>query len=439
MAKKKNTPRTTPSQDTAPCQVDQRVILMEERIASLQLEVRKDDYSILDLSRDFPDDEAIQKLAETIRWAGGVRCPRCGSADISKVPNNNPMPYHCRDCRRSQRTKRYFSVITGTPMGSSGLSWQETLSLIYFIAAQHDGISAPQLALYGGVDQTSALDFRHRLQTALPDGGCHQFSGPSEFDESYLGGSESNRHKKDRRGIRGRQGKFCVLGAVDRDTRHVRLTVAEHADRKTLTAFVRGTSKPFSVIYSDGYCVYQNISGFWHEWVNHGAGEFVRGDVHINNVESLFNSVDRALYPLRGISKEHLPGHLREIQWLRNLSDRPVLVRMAVFLSFLLGVETPATDSTIHRPPGERIQPKVPASPIEETEAEVNGQGPSGENDVGATLLHEADLRKPTTYPLRKNATKAKRQRPPSRNNARAVPPGENDRPVQMQLPGLEL
>ena len=161
--------------------------------------------------------------------------------------------------------------------------------------------------------------------------------------------------------------------------------------------------------------------------------------MHINNVESLFNSVDRALYPLRGISKEHLPGHLREIQWLRNLSDRPVLVRMAVFLSFLLGVETPTTDSTIHRPPGERIQPKMPASPIEKTEAEVNGQGPSGKNDVGATLLHEADLRKPTTYPLRKNASKAKRQRPPSRNNARAVPPGENDRPVQMQLPGLEL
>ena len=439
MAKKKNTPRTTPSQDTAPCQVNQRVNLMEERIASFHLEVRKDDYSILDLHHDFPDDEAIQKLAEMIRWAGRVRCPRCGSADVSKVPNNNPMPYHCRDCRRSRRTRRYFSVITGTPLGSSGLSWQGILSLIYFIAAQCEGISAPQLALYGGVDQTSALDFRHRLQTALPDSGCHHFSGPSEFDESYLGGSESNRHKKDRRGIRGRQGKACVLGAFDRDTRHVRLAVAEHADKKTLTAFVRGTAKSLSVIYSDGYCVYQSILGFWHEWVNHGAGEFVRGEVHINNVENLFNNVDRALYALRGISKEHLPGYLREIQWLWNLSDRPVLVRMTVFLSFLLGVETPATNSTVHRPPGERIRPKVPASPIEENEAEANGQGPSGENDVGAMLLQEADLCKPKTYPLRKTATKVKRQRPPSRNNARAVPPGENDRPVQMQLPGLEL
>ena len=161
--------------------------------------------------------------------------------------------------------------------------------------------------------------------------------------------------------------------------------------------------------------------------------------MHINNVESLFNNVDRSLYPLRGISKEHLPGYLREIQWLWNLSDRSVLVRMAAFLSFLLGVETPATNSTVHRPPGERIRPKVPASPIEETEAEANGQGPSGENDVGATLLHEADPCNPTTYPLRNPETKLKRQRPPSGKNARAVPPGENDRPVQMQMPGLEL
>ena len=238
MAKKKNTPRTTPSQDTAPCQVDQRVILMEERIASFQLEVRKDGYSVLDLNRDFPNDEGIQKLAETIRWAGGVRCPRCGSADISKVPNNNPMPYYCRDCRRSQKTKRYFSVITGTPLGSSGLSWQKILCLIYFIAAQHDGISAPQLALYGGVDQTSALDFRHRLQNSpsrwrVPtDSLVHRsLTNPTSAVPNPIA------HKKDRRGIRGRQGKACVLGAVDRDTRHVRLTVAEHADQKTLTAF----------------------------------------------------------------------------------------------------------------------------------------------------------------------------------------------------------
>ena len=65
--------------------------------------------SVIELFQMFPDDASARKWLEEMRWPNGQRhCPNCGSLKTKTVPNENPMPYHCGDCRK------YFSVQTGT-------------------------------------------------------------------------------------------------------------------------------------------------------------------------------------------------------------------------------------------------------------------------------------------------------------------------------------
>lgn len=75
----------------------------------------------------YQDEETARRWLENIRWRGVRRCPRCGSARTSAVANENPMPYHCRDCRR------YFSVRTGTCIAGSRVplrAWVHAIHLM---------------------------------------------------------------------------------------------------------------------------------------------------------------------------------------------------------------------------------------------------------------------------------------------------------------------
>jgi len=392
-------------------------------MAAHDLNVENRTYSISDLKRDFSDKKKIKECVGTIRWGNMRICPRCGSTRTTELDSGKPMSYYCPDCRRAGRPK-YFSVTTGTRLESTGLDWEKILHSVYFLAAQHEGISASQLAEYVGIDESTALVLRYKVHADLPDEVCHLFSGPTEVDESYVGGSETKRHRGDRQDVRGRQGKLCVLGAVDRATGHVRLSHAEKGDTKTILDFVHSVAKLWSKVFTDGYCVYQKLEQYLHQWVNHGAGEYARGEVHINTAENLFDRLDRALYPLRGVSKERLPGYLCEIQWLRNLTDRPVLVRMGVILSYLLCAETHEAGST----------DQGPASAAESADDTAQVQSLPGANGDGTTLLGGADQQQSMSLP----ATTAAMADPQTARRGGKVrrprSPVERDNPYQGKL-----
>ena len=69
--------------------------------------------TLVDLMDMFPTEEAATKWFESVVWANGRYCGKCGSDKTREVPNAKPMPYWCTDCRS------YFSVRTGTPIARS--------------------------------------------------------------------------------------------------------------------------------------------------------------------------------------------------------------------------------------------------------------------------------------------------------------------------------
>jgi transposase-like protein len=76
-----------------------------------------------------------------------------------------------------------------------------------------------------------------------------------EVDETYVGGSDKNRHWDRRSGTRGRgdTGKTAIVGAVKRKG-NVVARVVENASRLTLEAFVRETvSTKVSLLCTDAF------------------------------------------------------------------------------------------------------------------------------------------------------------------------------------------
>lgn len=100
----------------------------------------------------FPDDEVARRWFEGHIWPDGPRCPRCRSADVTRVRGGRSMTHRCRDCRG----RPLFSLKTGTVMHSSWIGYREWVSGIYLFVANLKGTSSMHLHRDLGITQRHA-------------------------------------------------------------------------------------------------------------------------------------------------------------------------------------------------------------------------------------------------------------------------------------------
>jgi len=122
--------------------------------------------------------------------------------------------------------------------------------------------------------------------------------GIVEIDEAYIGGKQENRHAKDRKKYRGRgasnTGKTTVIGAIARKG-NVVCKVIQDTSHVTINRFVhKMIADKLDLVATDSAAAYSWLGlDRRHETVDHKAGEYVRGEVHTNNIESFWALLKR--------------------------------------------------------------------------------------------------------------------------------------------------
>ena len=166
---------------------------------------------LVQLTTKFSDHSCCIEYLEALRWPEGPVCHYCGCGRSSRLPLEHR--HKCLSCNRS------FSVLLGTVFEATKLPLPNWFTAIYLIADAKKGISSLQLCRHLNVNKNTAWLMQKRIRRAMKEQSYLQ--GIVELDETYLGGSRSNKklaeiqHKKIPKA--GMLHKTPVLGMYERE------------------------------------------------------------------------------------------------------------------------------------------------------------------------------------------------------------------------------
>ena len=240
------------------------------------------------------------------------RCPHCASEGaVSRGMARGLRRYQCKGCGRT------FNALSGTPL--SGLHHKERWLSFGASLAKGETVKASAARCGRGGE--------HGVPLASPvsGGGAERFGGaqgdrgsgrdlrPGEPGRACAGlGRKARRRggKAKKRGLAREQ--VPVLMAADRSGTTVS-AVLPRIDAAALTAALDPVVAKDALLVSDGGASYPPCAaalGVSHEALNRSMGERVRGDLHVQTVNSRHSRLKDFLRPRRGIATRYLDNYL---------------------------------------------------------------------------------------------------------------------------------
>jgi transposase-like protein len=280
----------------------------------------------------FPSEEACWTYLAARRWPNGVQCARCFNPHVYES-NAKPWHWQCMKCGPKPRSPYRFSLKSGTIFEESKKPLLTWFKILHLMLTSKMGMSALQIhRMLGFGSYKTAWYICMRLRGAMHDPDFQQLMGIVEVDETFIGGKEYNKHKNKKQGGRGTAGKIPVIGAIARKGSVVARMI-ENTDTETLSKFVRRTvSDHVELVATDEHAGYRLPK--WampHEVIAHSQGEYVRGIVHTNSIESFWSLLKRGVMgTYHNVSRKYLPLYLAEFQFRFNNRNEKDIFHKAI-------------------------------------------------------------------------------------------------------------
>ncbi len=313
--------------------------------------------SLRQIHQEYDTQDKCLALLVSLRWRSGVECPRCGSKRVIRI-KHRAWNWVCKSGAQSldratgqiiecpKKTGYRFSPLVGTVFENTNYPLPLWFEVTYLICQSKKGMSALQVQRMlkengRPTAYKTAFYMCHRIRAMLGNDEMPKFTGVVEADETYLGGKDRNRHwNKKSSYLRAHAdpdsldpvgyAKVGVIGAIERKG-NVVCKVIGSLDAPTMSGFVRKvTSDRVSLVATDENQAYK-LLGRPHQSVNHSQDEWVRGDVHTNNIESFWSLLKRGVIgTYHNVSKKYLPLYLNEFQWRFNNRKNPDIFKSAI-------------------------------------------------------------------------------------------------------------
>jgi transposase-like protein len=234
----------------------------------------------------FSEFEHCRQFMIELRWADGVvKCPHCGSDNVSYLANARKWKCYAK------HPSPTFTLKTGTIFEDSPIPLEKWLCAAWMLIGCKNGISSYELHRGLGVTQKTAWFMLHRIRLAMQETGFNKLAGEVEVDETFIGGKSRNMHKAKRERVitgTGGKDKAMVQGLVERGGK-VRAFVVDTRRKKELQKNIREHVEAGSAIFSDALKSYEGLSSDYQHAVIDHAVEYVNGTVHTNTMENFWS------------------------------------------------------------------------------------------------------------------------------------------------------
>lgn len=242
--------------------------------------------------------------------------------------------YICKDCKRG------FTEHTGTWV--NGIHKKHLIPL--FMKTLESSVSLVKSSKEIGISQVTAFHWRHKFLSSQ-ESYCEEenpFKGITEVDETYYHHSQKGK-KCNHRIVRSRGGRpsrgitneeATVLTMMDRAGNSLyQFTNMGRISATELESVVEDRISERTILCSDGHNSYKALArhqNIEHHILNASKGERVKGDYHIQHINSLHSRIKKNFnYQLRGVFTKYFQKYLNwqkrkdkfkdSTQWIKTM------------------------------------------------------------------------------------------------------------------------
>ena len=267
-------------------------------------------YGLTSLRKQFPTDEScIEFMFDALH---SRKCSCGGTYSLMRNGKNRKLrTFRCSKCKtKISPTAHTIFNKSDTPL----VLWFH--ALMVFSNAK-SGMSAKALERDLEVTYKTAWRILTLIRKALPQSE-EPLTGDVEMDAGYFGG-KGNAGKNNAKLSEVMKKKSVVFAAVQRGGQ-MRAQIMPDASAKSHKNFLWQNVSTNSRLMTDKANRYDKIArGYDRHYVDHHKGEYVRGNVHVNRVESFWAHVKRSIKGThKVVSQQHLPEYLSGFVWHYN-------------------------------------------------------------------------------------------------------------------------